>query len=324
MPIVKSSYKAPFFFLNGHVSSIYPSLIRRVSGVNYMRERINTHDDDFLDLDWSKSGSSRLVLVLHGLEGDAGRPYVRGMIKWFNQHGWDGVGLNFRGCSGEMNRQLRMYHSGEIEDVSFVLDYIGQQYDYREIVLIGFSLGGSITLNYVGRKGNKVHPLLKKAVAISTPADLINSAKGLDGGGFNTVYLKRFLKKLYKKVEQKAAMYPGQFDLKTVKGYKTFFEFDHNITARIHGFKGALDYYTRASSKPFLKNIKIPTLVLNAKNDSFLSNTSYPFQEAKANPNLFLEVPETGGHVGFISFNKKGIYYSENRALQFVNEVERS
>lgn len=321
MPIITSSYKAPLLFRNGHAASIYPSLCRTVKGVATTRERITTPDDDFLDLDWSKKGYQKLVVVLHGLEGDASRPYIQGMIKLFNQNGYDGVGLNFRGCSGEMNRALRMYHSGEITDVGFVLEYIGKNYDYRELVLIGFSLGGSVTLNYLGRKGKAVHPLLKKAIAISTPIDLVKSAKGLDAGRFNSmVYVNRFLRKLYEKTVQKEAQYPGTFDLKAIKKYTTFYEFDHHVTAPVSGFESALDYYTKASSKPFLSNVAIPTYVLNAENDSFLSDTSYPFAEAKSNSNLFLEVPKRGGHVGFAQFGRGGVYYSEEQALKFVLE----
>ena len=319
MPILTSSYHAPLLFRNGHAASIYPSLFRVVKGVSTTRERITTPDDDFLDLDWSKKGHNKLVVVLHGLEGDASRPYVQGMIKLFNQNGYDGVGMNFRGCSGEMNRSLRTYHSGEISDIGFVLDYIGEQYAYQEIVLIGFSLGGSITLNYVGRKGKMVHPLLKKAIAISAPIDLIPSAKGLDDGWFNSlVYVRRFLGNMYEKAVQKEAQYPGTFDLAAVKKCTTFYEFDDKVTAKVSGFDGVLDYYTRASSKPFLPNVAIPTYILSAKNDSFLSDSSYPFVEAKNNPNLFLEVPERGGHVGFAQFGKNGVYYSEEQALKFV------
>lgn len=319
MPIIPSKYQAPFLFRNGHWASIYPSVFRRIKGVQTKRERITTPDNDFLDLDWSKKGADKLVLVLHGLEGDAGRPYVQGMIRLFNQHGFDGVGLNLRGCSGEINKALRMYHSGEIEDVGFVLDYIGQSNRYQSIILIGFSLGGSITLNYVGRKGSSVHPLLKKAIAVSTPTDLVESAKQLDNDQFNSkVYVRRFLSKLYEKTVLKEKQYPGTFDLKMVKKYTTFYEFDHNVTAKVSGFDGALDYYTRASSKPFLENVAIPTYILSAKNDSFLSDSAYPYEAAKNNPNIYLEVPERGGHVGFAQFGKNGIYYSEERALDFV------
>ncbi len=319
MPIIPSTYKAPFLFQNGHWSSIYPSVFRKVKGIPTTRERIITPDKDFLDLDWSKLGHDKLVLVLHGLEGDAGRPYVQGMIKLFNQHGYDGVGMNFRGCSGEINRSLHMYHSGEIRDVSFVLDYIGQQYNYSEIILIGFSLGGSITLNYVGRKGMEVHPLLKKAVAISTPIDLVKSATGLDEGRFNNlVYVRRFLSRLYEKAVLKEAQYPGTFDLKAIKRHTTFYGFDDVVTAKVNGFASALDYYTKASSLPFLKNIAIPTYILSAKNDSFLSDTSYPYEDATSNSNIYLEVSEKGGHVGFPQFGTKGVYYTEKRALDFV------
>jgi len=322
MPIITSKYKAPLLFQNGHWASIYPSVFRSIKGIQTTRERITTPDNDFLDLDWSKKGQDKLILVLHGLEGDASRPYVQGMMKLFNQHGYDGVGMNFRGCSGEMNRTLQMYHSGEIRDVSFVLEHIGEQYNYKEIVLIGFSLGGSITLNYVGRKGATVHPLLKKAIAVSTPIDLVKSATGLDEGKFNnSVYVRRFLKKLNEKVAIKEAQFPGTFDVKAIQQHTTFYGFDDAVTAKVHGFANALDYYTKASSLPFLGNISIPTYILSAKNDSFLSDPSYPYAIAATNPNIYLEVPEKGGHVGFPQFGKNEIYYAEERALGKKKEI---
>ena len=321
MPIIQSHF-APkrWLFKSTHISTIYASLIRRwIPQVKFQRERLELADGDFLDLDWSKKGHSKLLLVLHGLEGDAGRPYVQGMIKLFNQNGYDGVGMNFRGCSGEINRSLRMYHNGEIEDVGFVLDHIGQNYDYKEIVLIGFSLGGNVTLNYVARNGNKVHPLLKKAVAFSVPTDLVESAKVLDGVWFNSkVYVRRFLTQMYEKTRLKEQQYPGTFDLDAVKKFTTFHDFDHHVTAKVNGFDSASDYYIKASSLPHLKNIAIPTLIISAKNDSFLSDTSYPYQIAEQHQKVFLEVPKHGGHVGFIQFGKDGIYYSEKRALEFV------
>ncbi|MEM1123980.1 MAG: alpha/beta fold hydrolase [Bacteroidota bacterium] len=289
--------------------------------VTNKRERISTPDDDFIDLDWSKKGFDKLVLVLHGLEGDASRPYVQGMIRLFNQNGYDGVGMNFRGCSGEMNKALRMYHNGEIEDVGLVLRHIEEKYQYGEIVLIGFSLGGNVTLNYVARSGQEVHPLLKKAVAFSVPTDLVASAKVLDGEWFNSkVYVKRFLKQLYEKARLKEQQYPGTFDLPKIKKFTTFHDFDHHVTAKVSGFESAIDYYTKASSLPHLKNIAIPTLIVNAKNDSFLSESSYPFDAAHNHPFVYLEVPKHGGHVGFAQYDKNGVYYSEKRALDFVLE----
>lgn len=318
MPIFKdSTFKAPFYCSNPHLQTMYPSLFRKVRGLYYDRERFELEDGDFIDLDYSRLGADKLVIVLHGLEGDANRPYVQGMVKLFNQNGWDGVGINFRGCSGEHNRLAQTYHSGATNDLDALIQKIDRQGHYQNIVLIGFSLGGNVTLKYVGEQGKSLNPKIKKAIVYSVPIHLESASYEL-AKWQNSLYMKRFMNNLKVKVRERAALLQEYVDLDKVYAAKSFLDFDEYFTAPIFGFKNAIDYWTLSSSKQFLENIAIPTLLVNAKDDSFLSTTCYPYEEAKASKNFFLETPEKGGHVGFVGADRKGFYWSEQRALQFA------
>lgn len=320
MPFISESrYRAPFGFGNPHVQTVYPTLFRKVSGVSYHRERIETPDGDFLDLDRSPVGTRRLAIVLHGLEGDSTRSYMKGMVKAVNRAGWDALALNFRGCSGEPNRQLRLYHSGETGDLARVVEHVLAGDAYEELALIGFSLGGNVILKYLGERGAEVHPAIRKAATFSVPCDL--SACSVEIGRLsNRLYLKRFLVMLRKKIRAKMELRPGEIDDRDWEEMKSLKDFDDRYTAPLHGFKDAEDYYVQSSSKPFLQTIAVPTLVANAADDPFLSKTCYPFRESETNPNLFLEIPKHGGHVGFVSFNEREEYWSESRAVSFLND----
>jgi len=319
MPMItQSTYLPPPLFSNPHVQTVFPSVFRKVSGVHYQRERIDTPDDDFIDVDWSKVGASRMALVLHGLEGDSGRAYVRGMVRALNKRGWDAAAMNFRGCSGECNRALRFYHSGETEDNHTVLMHIVEREDYAEVALVGFSLGGNMILKYLGEQGTLLHSLVKKAVVFSVPCDLASSAVKLSGLS-NRFYLKRFLRMLRKKIRMKKQLMPGQITDEGYADIKTFKDYDDRYTSAIYGFAGAEDYWAKASSKPVIPRISIPTLLVNAADDPILAEPCYPIDEAKASPSFFLEIPERGGHVGFVTFGPEGEYWSERRAVSFLN-----
>lgn len=313
MPLLPSKHRPPFYLFNGHLQTIIPSLFRQVEGVQYERERLLTPDDDFIDVDWSKVGSDALLVLSHGLEGDTGRPYITGMVKAFNAEGVDAMAWNYRSCSGEPNKLLRSYHLGASDDLDFVLQHALASGKYKEVYLVGFSAGGNITLKYLGEAPEQVPPQVKRATMFSTPIDLKGSAQRI-----SKIYTQRFLKTLGEKLEQKRQMYPGEVDLSEYSILWSFPEFDDRYTAPIHGFKSADEYYARASSKQFLKNIRIPTLLVNAKNDPFLSQGCYPVQEAEDNPYFYLEMPDEGGHVGFAENFRKNRYYSEDRALQFI------
>jgi predicted alpha/beta-fold hydrolase len=321
MPFIASStYSAPRFFSNPHVQTIFPSLFRTVNDVQYQRERIETPDGDFLDLDWSRIGSHRVALVLHGLEGDSSRTYMRGMVRVLKKNWWDAAAMNFRSCSGECNRTLRFYHSGETEDIHTVVNHIVADGRYSAIVLVGFSLGGNVILKYLGEQGTQLQELVKKAVVFSVPCDLTSGATKL-GNLSNRLYLKRFLRMLHEKIRMKMHLMPGSI---TDEGYgdiKNFTDYDERYTAPIHGYSSAADYWTKASSKPGIPHISIPTLLVNAADDPFLAKPCYPVEEAKESPNFFLEIPPHGGHVGFVAFGSGGVYWSESRAATFLNDA---
>lgn len=313
MPILPSEYKAPFYLFNGHLQTIIPSLFRQVEGVQYQRERLLTPDKDFIDVDWSRVGSDSLVVLSHGLEGDTARPYITGMVKAFNARGVDALAWNYRSCSGEPNKLLSSYHLGASEDLDFVLRHALQQNSYSKVYLVGFSAGGNISLKYLGENPDQVPPQVKRAAVFSTPVDLKGSA-----GKISKIYTRRFLKSLKAKLEQKKELYGHEIDLKDYNVLWSFPEFDDKYTAPLHGFKDAEDYYARVSSKQFIKYIQIPTLLVNALNDPFLSEECYPIKEAEENPIFYMEMPTEGGHVGFAEDFRKDLYYSEARAVEFL------
>lgn len=317
MPLIQSSrYSPPRFFSNGHLQTVFPTLFRKVLGVSYQRERINTADNDFLDLDWSVVGANRLAILSHGLEGNSTRPYIVGMARALNRRGWDVLAWNFRGCSGEPNRTVRFYHSGATEDLHVVVSHAATCRSYQTIVLIGFSMGGNLILKYLGERSTHCASL-KGAVAFSVPCDLQSGAAKMAEFS-NSIYMIRFLRSLHEKIQQKMRLMPNQIDDIGYRKIKTFEQFDDRYTAPLHGFKNAEDYYSRASCKQFLRNISIPSLLVNARSDPFLSSSCFPLQEAEDNPNLYLEIPQSGGHVGFVDFNEAGEYWSERRAIEFI------
>lgn len=318
MPILPSSYKAPFYLFNGHLQTIIPSLFRQVDGITYTRERLTTPDQDFIDVDWSQVGGDDLVILSHGLEGDSGRPYILGMVRAFNARGLDALAWNYRSCSGEPNKLLRSYHLGASDDLAFVVEHALQTGNYNKVYLIGFSAGGNITLKYLGENPAQVPSEVKRSCVFSVPVDLKASAQKI-----SRIYTQRFLKTLGEKLEQKRQLYPEEVDLTDYSVFWSFPEFDNRYTAPLHGFKDADDYYAQVSSRQFLPQINVPTLLVNAKNDPFLGEACYPFEEAKQNPYLFLETPETGGHVGFTEDFRKDIYYSEARAVRFLLDDAR-
>ncbi len=316
MPIIESTYKPPFWAKKSFVSTVFSGLARKVDGIEQTRERITLDDGDFLDLDWSysKEKSRKVIILLHGLEGHAQRPYIKGSAKLFNDNGIDAIGLNFRGCSGESNRLFRSYHSGATEDLDAVVNHILTKDNYDEIYIKGISLGANMALKYVG-EGRDLPKEVKAVIAISTPCDLKGSCDELLSLK-NRHYAIRFLGHLKDKLKPKLIQFPNNISVADFNSIKNLIEFDHVYTSKAHGFKDALDYYEKASCLQFLPNIKVPSLIINSLNDSFLSADCYPVKEAKQNPNLFLEMPEYGGHVGFI--DKNNVYYNEKRALEFI------
>lgn len=308
----------PTGFRSAHLQTIYPTLFRRVPLCTNVRERIATPDGDFLDLDWVRHPPGRPLAVLtHGLEGHSRGNYIQGMAAALKRAGWDVLAWNFRGCSGEPNRKLKSYHSGATGELQTVLNHIFSETAYETVSLIGFSLGGNLTLKYIGDMGAALDPRIRSAVAISVPCDLAGSAKRL-GDWQNRIYMARFMRSLRSKVYEKAMRYPDGLDLDGLDKVRTFAEFDDRYTAPIHGFRDASDYWTQCSCRFVLNRITIPTLLVNAQDDPFLTPDCYPGDAADANPNFMLETPRNGGHLGFISFNAAGEYWSERRAVAFL------
>jgi len=318
MPILESTYKPPFWAKKSFVSTVFSGLARKVNGVEQTRERLTLPDTDFIDLDWSyaQQKSNKVIILLHGLEGKAQRPYITGTAKLFNENNTDACAVNFRGCSGEPNLLFRSYHSGATEDLEAVVQHVLSKSQYDEIYIKGISLGANMVLKYVG--GDRVLPVeLKAVIAVSTPCDLKGSCGELMSFK-NKHYAIRFLAHLKDKLKPKLNQFPNDISLADFNAIKTLKDFDDVYTSKAHGFKDALDYYKKASCLQFLPNIRIPSLIINALNDSFLSAECYPVKEAKNNPNLYLEMPKYGGHVGFIQKGK--VYYNEKRALEFVRD----
>ena len=316
MPIIQSTYKPFFYFKNGFVSTVYSGMFRTVKGVIQVRERITLTDSDFIDLDWSyaEQKSNKVIILLHGLEGHAQRPYITGTAKHFNNNGIDAIGVNFRGCSGEPNLLYRSYHSGATEDLDAVVKHVLTKNQYDEIYIKGISLGANMALKYVG-EADEIPEQVKAVVAVAAPCDLKGSCDRLLSLQ-NRPYSIRFLEHLKGKLKPKLKQFPDNISITDFKTIKTLIDFDHVYTSKAHGFKDAFDYYEKASCLQFLPNIKVPSLIINSLNDSFLSPECFPIKEAKANVNLFLEMPQYGGHVGFIQ--KQNIYYNEQRALEFI------
>lgn len=320
MPLIsRSSYPgSPRYLFNGHLQTIIPSALRRVTGLTYERERLELADGDFLDLDWVDTGSRRLVIITHGLEGDSSRPYVRGTAKLFSKHGWDVLAWNCRSCSGEMNRAFRLYNHGEIGDIGLVIHHALDTKDYEEISLVGFSMGGNIVLKYLGVHGKAAPPQIRRATAFSAPTDLHASALRLDIAS-NAFYKRRFLRKLSQKVLLKAQQHPGKLDIAKLATVGVWRDFDEAFSCILGGYRNADDFYEQASARHFMPGIQIPTLLVNAQNDPILSPECAPRQLAESHPFLYLEAPRTGGHVGFMVGGDE-FTWAERRALAFVGE----
>lgn len=317
MPFLhQDDYLPPLLYRSTYVNTIVPALLRKVSDLNYERERIDTFDGDFLDLDWALQGSDKLVLVLHGLESSADRAYIKGMIRRFYLEGWDGLGLNFRGCSGEPNRLLRTYHVGETGDLDWVLRHVLSKKQYREIVLVGFSLGGNMLLKYLGENAGQLFPEIKKGIAISVPCDVMSANDEINKLK-NWIYVKRFMRSLNPKMHIKAQLFPEQYEI-TIHKPRNFEEFDGAFTAPVFGFDHAEDYWRRNSSLPWIPEIRIPTLLINAKDDTFLSPDCYPYALAEQSSLFHVLAPKYGGHCGFYTPGKANVFWSEEKAWQFV------
>ena len=308
----KKAYIPPKLLFNGQLQTIYPALFRKIKLLTpYVHERIITQDQDFLDLFWMKQKSKKLVIISHGLEGNADRAYVKGMANAHFSEGFDVLAWNYRGCSEQINNLPKMYHSGATEDLLAVVNHAEK--DYNEIYLIGFSLGANLTLKFLGEQG--AYKNVKKACAIAAPLDLKSGSLHLNTPK-NYLYQRRFMRTLKKKARAKHAQYPELFDLKKLENIHTIYDFDDLITAPIHGFEHAEDYYEKCSAKNFLENIQIPTQILNAMNDPFLTPKILNKSIAGHSDHVSYQITSQGGHCGYPNFIAK-TYWSEAFAVNY-------
>lgn len=318
MPLIReSSYRAPSWLPGGHLQTIVPALFRRVRSITGRGERLELADGDFIDLEWAGQGSERLAILSHGLEADLKTGYIQGMAAALVRRGWDVLVWNFRGCGNEPNRLLRMYHSGATEDLHAVVRHAMENHAAESVDLIGFSLGGNLTLKYLGENLAVLPDRIRKAVAISVPCDLACSSRELSLFS-NKIYMERFLIAMRGKIRAKGKRFPGQVDLTGLSRIRTFQEFDDRFTAPIHGFKDAADYWRKNSCRQFLPTIRVPTLLINARNDPFLGQDCYPDEEAAGSDVFHFESPATGGHVGFPTSGNDGECWTETRVAEFL------
>jgi predicted alpha/beta-fold hydrolase len=314
------AYHPPWWYRSRHLQTLWGPLLRRFRRPPLRRERVHTPDGDFLDLDWRAEGppGAPLVVILHGLEGSSGSHYVSGLLREMVALGLDGVVLNFRSCSGELNRAARLYHSGDTADLEWLLARLIAREPERRLGLVGVSLGGNVALKWLGELGEGAAAQVVAAVAISTPFDLAACTQVLDRGVSRALYTADFLRSMKAKVRAKAALFNGQVDVPAVGRARTFTEYDRLVTARLYGFLDERDYWTQCSSARYLSGIRRPALLINAVNDPFVPASTLPQEVVLDSPWLHALFPPQGGHAGFLEgpFGRRS--WAERHALAFL------
>lgn len=300
--VANSPYRAPWWLPGGHLQTIYAHFLNRSTDLGLRRERWETPDNDFIDLDWldSTDESANLIVLFHGLEGCSSSHYARSLMNHARRRLWRGVIPHFRGCSGEHNRLLRAYHSGDSSEIDWILRRHKENNPKAKIHAVGVSLGGNVLLKWLGEQGDRAFGIVEKAAAVSAPVDLAAAAGVLDRGCRQLIYTRYFLRTLKQKSLYKIAKHQLQIDLHQVRAASTFHQIDDLFTAPVHGFESAKDYWAKSSSKPWLAHIRVPTLLINARNDPFLPAAALP-NVKEVSRSITLDYPESGGHVGFIS-----------------------
>ncbi len=315
-------YRAPGWLPNPHLQTVYGSLFAAKPAVSYRRERWETPDGDFVDTDHVDGLPDRpWVVLFHGLEGSSDSPYARTLMHRVAGRGWRGTVINFRGCSGEPNRLARAYHSGDSAEVDWILNRVRPLANDAPLYATGVSLGGNALLKWLGERGDAARAIVTRTAAVSAPLDLMAAGEAL-GRGLSLLYAKHFLATMKKRAAAKHARFPGSFDLERMRRSRTLREFDDVVTAPLHGYRDTDDYWTRASSKPLLGRIRVPTLVLNARDDPFLPEAALP-APGEVSAAITVEFPARGGHVGFVSGPFPGhIGWLPGRLLHFFDHQE--
>ena len=315
---------APWWAGGPHTHTLLASWLRPDYGPCFERERLETTDDDFIDLDWTvdPGDGAPIVLLLHGLEGSSDRGYMRNVACELLHRGVRAVAMNFRGCSGETNRQLRFYHSGETSDPVLVLKAIRERFPDRRLGAMGFSLGGNIILKAMGERDDGGTGILDACVAMSVPYDLAAGCSMLERSVMGRVYGDYFMRSLRQKVSTKREGLAEVLDMDQVDRARTIRAFDEIVTAPLNGFDDADDYYRRCSSAAFLPEVRVPTLLLHARNDPFLPADSIPEARAAANPDIRMVTTDYGGHVGFIQGSlRKPDFWGDRAGAAFLADA---
>ena len=303
-----SAYRAPWWLPGGHLQTVY-AVLAPAPRIAWRRERWETPDGDFIELDWAGSDGPLLALF-HGLEGGSSSHYARRIAACALERGWRCVVPHFRGCSGVPNRRARAYHSGDTEELDWILRRL------HPATAAGVSLGGNVLLKWLGERGTDAARIVRRAAAISAPLDLGAAGTALDRGVNRRLYTRVFLSSLKAKVSAKIRLRHVTLDERRLARVRTLREFDDLFTAPLHGFRDADDYWKRASSAPWLAHIRVPTLVLNARNDPFLPRTALESAARKVSSDVVLEFPATGGHAGFPARGQ----WLARRVIEFLSQ----
>jgi uncharacterized protein len=319
------AYRSPWWLMGAHAQTIYPPLFARRPVMAYQRERWDTTpngkpDGDFIDVDRIAGASTLpMLVVFHGLEGSSKSIYALNLMAAAQARGWRGMVPHFRGCSGEINRLPRAYHSGDAAEIDWILRRVKAEAPDQPVYVVAISLGGNASLKWLGEQGSAATSVVEALAAVSAPLDLMASGAAL-GQGFCKLYSKMFLATMKKTALRKLELHPGIFNRDVVVAARTLREFDNEVTAPLHGYRDTDDYWTRASAKPGLANVRVPTLVLNAQNDPFLPASALP-KKTEVSSHVTLNFPQHGGHVGFLSapFPGDGTWMPQ-RVFQFFEQ----
>ena len=320
MPIVESDFKPAWWLNNPHLQTLWSTFFKKRPELALEKHRLELEDGDFIDISSTRNIQQKpIILIIHGLEGTLESHYAKPLMKHLDDNGYGVCFMHFRGCSGEPNRLKRSYHSGDSADLQTVIEHINVIFKKPLFAIIGFSLGGNVLLKWLGEQQQNANTTA--AIAVSVPFRLEDAADRLEKS-FSRVYQKHLISSCQNKYKQKdSKMGLGLVD--DINLLNTFFEFDDKVTAPLHGFENADDYYTKSSSRQFLKNIQKPTLIIHAKDDPFMWGTTPP-NEDEISKHVQLELSNSGGHVGFIGgklpWNAE--YWIEKRIVEWLDSFQ--
>ena len=316
---LKTTYGGPpAYQFNGHLQTLIPGKFRKLPDALFTRERINTSDGDFLDLDWLKNGHDRLIILNHGLEGNSSRQYNLGAAHHFKDRNWDVLAWHCRSCSEEINQTFSLYYHGNYQDLEEVIRHVLAANVYKKILLVGFSMGGSILSKYLGIKGNQVPSEIIGGVSFSAPCDLAASIKAVEKKS-NWIYNLYFRKMLNAKVLAKAKQFPNRLDWSKIDELKDWRSFDQTYSCHLNGYDDVDDFYEQGSCKNFFHRVSTPLLIVNALNDPIIPNTCINYEQIKRHKYIDVEYPKNGGHVGFTDGNLRNSWM-EKRVEEFLIE----